>query len=198
MRIDEKQRKAGSIQQADQKSARLDKFLMKNIEFNIAEGLPLEDLRADILDWSDWEGSATPPESLVTESVQDFDLVLGSDLAYSQSCVAMLVDVLRWFLSQKPQLMVLLAHRLRRKPEVDTAFFQELLKKGLDYNAVAAEGHHSKDKELDPLIPDPGWTAEGNFGRVVVYQITCTDHDQFLLPWSDCLSHWPENELWSC
>ncbi|CAE7480294.1 Prpf6 [Symbiodinium sp. CCMP2456] len=173
-------------------------FLMNNIEFNIAEGLPLEDLRADILDWSDWEGSVDPPESMVTESAKDFDLLLGSDLAYNSCVAAMLVDVLRWFLSQKPQLLVLLAHRLRRQPDVDVAFFQGLLKKGLDYNAVAAEGHHPEDsKELDPLLPDSDWAAESNFGCVVVYQITCADHDQFLVPFSDCLLH-SESELWSC
>jgi len=169
-------------------------WLQENIDTNRAAGLPLESVRAEMLDWLDFGSASTDCKdaSIVerwTKEAASLHLLIGSDLVYDDTGVRILPKVIKHFAQVNPKIMILYAHTLHRFDHMDIDFFQGLREEGLMFHAVA--GEHGKDGlepdigngYLDELFPEK---------RIAVFQIVSgSSSDSHVLPWSDVLSDEP-------
>ncbi|CAJ1371086.1 unnamed protein product, partial [Effrenium voratum] len=171
---------AGCVCLTEQASGGAMEWLEQNLSANVAAGLPLEPVQLQELDWSRW--AAGEPVQLPQPPEGSWDLLIGSDLIYSQAGVQLLPRVLRSFAEAFPQLTMLYCHTLHRFDDFDLEFCREIRQQGLQYRVVAAEGAArpaEAGSDLDPLeelFPEK---------RVVVFQISLSGD---FLDWSPCLA----------
>ncbi|CAE7391008.1 prmA [Symbiodinium sp. CCMP2456] len=145
----------------------------------VAAGVPLSAVDLQELDWSKFEDAASMPalpQPPAQEQGQHWDLLIGSDLIYSQAGVDLLPRVLKEFARQWPSAMMLYCHTLHRFDDFDLEFCRELRRQGLVYDIVAAAGAERKEDagdELDPLADDCAGFLQELFPekRIVVFHI---------------------------
>lgn len=148
----------------DQEGYRI-RSLSQNVAYNVAQGLPLENLGLGVLDWEQACPDVTQEETL--------HLLIGADVV-EESSARHLARTIRDFLSQKQEMLVLLAHQMTGSLDAKEAFVQALQSQQLEFEIVAAES--------------PQASLEQEAKGVVIWQITCQKQDQWLLPWSDSLT----------
>jgi len=165
--------------------------LNENVTYNMAQGLPLDNLGQSVLNWEhrwkvppEWcdpkeeaEAEAEEGEPDVNyQAFDDFHLLLGADLVVEESSAQHLAQTIRYFLWRNQELTVLLAHQMARAPDAFEAFLKALRKRHLEPHVVASETGEADISSSEPMA------------GVVIWQITCQKQDQWLLPWSDCLT----------
>jgi len=154
-------------------------WLQHNLMENVAAGVPLSAVDLQELDWSRFEDTASRPslpQPPAQKQGQHWDLLIGSDLIYSQAGVELLPRVLKEFATQWPSAMMLYCHTLHRFDDFDLEFCRELRRQGLVYDVVAAAGAERKEDagdELDPLADDCAGFLQELFPekRIVVFHI---------------------------
>ncbi|CAJ1430194.1 unnamed protein product [Effrenium voratum] len=157
---------AGCVCLTEQASGGAMEWLEQNLSANVAAGLPLEPVQLQELDWSRW--AAGEPVQLPQPPEGSWDLLIGSDLIYSQAGVQLLPRVLRSFAEAFPQLTMLYCHTLHRFDDFDLEFCREIRQQGLQYRVVAAEGAArpaEAGSDLDPLEDDCGGFLEESCSR---------------------------------
>lgn len=154
----------------DQEGYRI-RSLSQNVAYNVAKGLPLDNLGHGVLDWEH-----SVHQQVWSDGTQEgtLHLLIGADVV-EESSARHLARTIRDFLSQKQEMLVLLAHQMMRSLDANEAFFQALQSQHLEPWIVAAESQASLELKEE---------AKG----VVILQITCQKQDQWLLPWSDSLT----------
>ncbi|CAK9069584.1 unnamed protein product [Durusdinium trenchii] len=155
-------------------------WLQENLAQNVAAGLPLQGVTLQELDWNAWEapGGAPAAASLPRPaSGGAWDLLIGSDLIYSEVGVRCLPRVLKSFIEEFPEATMLYCHTLHRFDDFDLEFCRALHDQGLAYQVVAAEGASRSVEvgdDLDPLDDEGQGFLQELFPaqRVVVFHIT--------------------------
>ncbi|CAE7235261.1 prmA [Symbiodinium natans] len=187
----------GSVCLTEQDSGGAMEWLQDNLMQNVSSGVPLSAVKLQELDWSNFkDGASRPalPQPPVEEKGQaQWDLLIGSDLIYSQAGVELLPRVLKEFARQWPSITMLYCHTLHRFDDFDLEFCRELRSQGLSYNVVAAAGADRKEDagdELDPLADDCAGFLEELFPekRIVVFHVLPNQHAGACLKWSSSLA----------
>lgn len=165
-------------------------WLQQNLAENVAAQLPLRSVRTEELDWNAWEADHSKVD-LPHPRAGNWDLLIGSDLIYSEVGVRYLPRVLKSFADECPGITMLYCHTLHRFDDFDLEFCRAVQSQGLTYRVIAAEGASRPEDagdDLDPLADDSAGFLEELFPakRIVIFQIMPQDCNP--LPWSTTLA----------